>query len=120
MKRQGELFFIPAELELEGYPHHFIPENYDGEWYYDYIKISIAVYENPSLNMEEGKAKGRKVAELMGRHTPEFFEVVDSDVFVRGTVTHPEHFTLELKEWHRVVKSAYSGIHPEIGYIRTD
>lgn len=101
-------------------PHHFIPENYDGEWYYDYIKISIAVYENPSLNMEEGKAKGRKVAELMGRHTPEFFEVVDSDVFVRGTVTHPEHFTLELKEWHRVVKSAYSGIHPEIGYIRTD
>lgn len=109
--RQGEWFFIPvsdatkARLDASiihrnepfsrprGTPHRAQEAVRDGGYsaYTDGLEvISSAAYHNM---MKKNSAKASRFT----------LRTLDSTLYVRGKITHPDHRTVELKGWHQVV-----------------
>jgi hypothetical protein len=107
-KRQGEWFFIPTRRDLSGFPvlkdepiqrgtrstPHMCAEliRFGGE----VVHISRGV----ELSEAEWAIKSREP----GFHSTAYRTVTKNpEVYVRGAVRHPDHATLTLVTWHRVL-----------------
>jgi hypothetical protein len=89
VKRQGDWFFIPVT----------------GKTLLKKLNARPAV-PSPSVAIWR-KSRGRQICELnpLGDHGATSCIVLKSNIFVRGYITHREHHSLYLNEWHRAVQN---------------
>lgn len=112
--RQGEWFFLPEpRLQVPewlvltdeplarpgGTPHVLRQAHRRG---------GTTVYVGPNGRML-GEAAYARLSEGRRRSGNWHRMVRDPELFARGTVRHPDHATIELREWHRVVMNTEQG-----------
>jgi len=109
-KRQGEWFFVPAERDLSGRTilrNEPLMRNGRSEphWCEELVRIggqTVYLFGGREYTEEELREQFRRKPRLrliMSRET----RIADAEVYVRGHVRHPDHATIVLEGWHRVM-----------------
>ncbi|MCX5752821.1 MAG: hypothetical protein NTW97_04135 [Candidatus Krumholzibacteria bacterium] len=108
-KRQGEWFFVPAGRSLDGEAilrNEPLQRNAKSKPHIceELVRIggeTVYVVANRVYTWNEYRAKARWDDDFR-RYRPQT-RVADSEVYVRGYVRHPDHATIVLEGWHRVL-----------------
>jgi hypothetical protein len=109
-KRQGEWFFVPAERDLSGQTilrNEPLMRNAQSKPHIceEFVRIGgKTVYVFGGRHYTEAELRERfrqepQLRHIMSRET----RVADAEVYVRGRVSHPDHATINLEGWHRVM-----------------
>jgi hypothetical protein len=108
-KRQGEWFFVPAERDLTGQAIlRNEPLRRNGRskshWCEELVRIG-----GETVYLVEGQMYTEHELRQQVRRQPSFrfksreTRVANAEVYVRGHVSHPDHATIKLEGWHRVM-----------------
>jgi len=108
-KRQGEWFFVPAERDLSGEAIHRnepLQRNPRSKPHIceELVRIggqTVYLVDDQIFTLQEYNVRARR--ELAFRRRIAKTRVADSEVYVRGHVSHPDHATIKLEGWHRVM-----------------
>jgi len=95
VRRQGEWFFLPITADEER------------------MLDAVAVQQNTGI------AHAANIPRAGRQHFADEIAVTKHGVFVRGRVRHPDHRTLDVRGWHRVVPNRESVEQP-IGVLWVD
>jgi len=114
--RQGEWFFVPApnyrpvsfmirknEPLVRSNGRGFIGKPHIAEEACRVGGTDVVVYEGKSYNQSEWQNFLRSIATKERRTVEGTRMVRDARVYVRGKISHPDHKTIHLDGWHRVL-----------------
>lgn len=108
-KRQGEWFFVPAERDLGGHAilrNEPIMRNRRSKphWCEELVRIGgETVYLVEGLIYTEQELRRKVRRDPSFRFKRRETRVANPEVYVRGHVSHPDHATIKLEGWHRVM-----------------
>ncbi len=112
--RQGDWFFVPAGIDP---PDHLVLRNEPLTRGVGNVHVMELAYRSGgevvylSRRFPTGLSQARferLSAEERKRHRWQQF-LRDPEVYARGTVRHPEHATIHLADWHRVLMNTEQG-----------
>jgi hypothetical protein len=111
-RRQGEWFFVPGDRDFRNpiiFKNEFLKRAAGGKPHLCAELIREGgerVYIVGNRTYTEAEYRQRKLSEPnFDPHGPRVM-VANAEVYVRGTVRHADHATIELKGWHRVFINA--------------
>ncbi len=108
-KRQGEWFFVPVDREFPDALVHGNEPIQRTMWSKPHVceelyrenGQTVYVVGRDMFTAEEYRERAQRDEEFAKR--PSHIRVANPDVYARGAIRHPDHATLHLKGWHRVL-----------------
>jgi len=108
-KRQGEWFFIPVDRNLDGETilrNEPLQRNAGSKPHVceELVRIggkTVYVVQGRAYSLGEYRARAGRDAGFR-RHKPQV-RVADPQMYARGRISHPDHATIVLEGWHRVL-----------------
>jgi len=125
-KRQGEWFFVPVDRNLDGEAilrNEPLQRNARSKPHVceELVRVggkTVYVVQGRTYSLGEYRAKAGRDAGFR-RHNPQV-RVADPEVYARGRVRHPDHGTIVLDGWHRVLinrERPAAGTRSNVGFL---